>query len=366
MNWDLLADKIYVKTLASAARNVGRIPYIAENGVFDDQSERNISWWTNGFWAGQLWQLYSRRPDDLLRECAQEAEYKLDRALTDYMGMDHDSGFKWLLTSGASLALTGSIDSKNRLLLAAANLAGRLNPNGNFIRAWNDEDGKKAGIAIIDCMMNLPLLYKATELTGDPRFRSVAMLHAGTAARCFIRPDGSVRHIAVFDPSTGRYTGELGGQGMGQGSRWTRGCAWAVYGFALSYFHTGKGEYLAAAKTAAESFKNGMEGRRYRVPADFSQPKDVDYEDDSAAAIAACGLLELAELTGEVKYRDFAEGLVAFLAEERCDLDPERDGMITRCSVSYNDKRHNHHLIYADYFFTEAVLRLAGGGIRLW
>ena len=358
--------KIYEKTLKSVERNGDGIPCTAENGAFDDMSEKNISWWTNGFWSGLLWQMYGYRESALLRQTAESIEAKLDRSLMNAGGMDHDSGFKWLLTAGANFALTGAPASRNRLLLAADNLAGRFNPAGRFLRAWNDAgDGRNAGVAIIDCMMNLPLLYKATELTRDPRYKQIAEAHARTAMERFVRPDGSCEHIVVFDPETGAVTEKRGGQGLGPGSAWTRGQAWGLYGFTLSFLHTKNMDYLDTARKIADFFiahipESGL------VPVDFAQGADCPYEDDSAAAITACGLLELGCAAGEGRYTDAAGRLLTALLESRCDLDPGRDGILTRCSAAYHDERHNFPLIYGDYFFVEALLKLAGKETFVW
>ena len=110
--WQDIADKILQKERAVAARNAGKIPYTAKNGVFDDMAETNLCWWTNGFYAGLLWQLYGWSREEIFRTAAQTIEEKLDQNLLTAQGMDHDSGFKWLLTSVASYRLTGSEASK--------------------------------------------------------------------------------------------------------------------------------------------------------------------------------------------------------------------------------------------------------------
>ncbi len=364
--WEELARKISEKTLLVCRRSGERIPYRADSrGRFDDRSGEGISWWTNGFWAGCLWQNYALTGREELKSAAQTQERKLDAALLDAGGLDHDSGFKWLLTAGADYTLTRGEESLNRLLLAASNLAGRFNPRGAFIRAWNDRSGEKAGWAIIDCLMNLPLLYRATALTGDPRFGQIAALHAGTAAERFQRPDGSVEHIVVFDPATGEKRGTLPGQGMASGGTWTRGQAWAIYGFTLSYLHTEDPRFLACAVRAADYFLAHIPASGL-IPVDFAQGADCPFEDDSAAAIAASGLLELAGAAGERRYRDAAERLLTALSEKRLDLSPDTDFLLTHCSVSYHDREHNHPLIYADYFFTEAVLKRLGKGVFMW
>ncbi len=362
---NLILEQIVTKERAVAARSRGKVPYTAKNGVFDDRSS-DISWWTNGFFAGLLWQLYGVSKESCFRLLAEEIEEKLDQSLMDAGGMDHDSGFKWLLTSGANYAFTQNIKSKNRLLLAASDLAGRFNPAGNFLRAWNDGgDGSNAGVAIIDCLMNLPLLYRASEMTRDPRFSEIATRHADTALCAFVREDGSVCHIVKFDPATGERMGSLGGQGLGHGSAWTRGQAWAVYGFALSFRHTGKRDYLFASEKTAEYFLSHVK-KNGAVPADFLQEEACPYEDDSAAAIAACGLIELARATGKKVYREGAERLLDFLTAERCDFSLKSDSILTRCSVAFHGEEHDMPLIYGDYFYTEAVLKLAEKETFVW
>ncbi|MDG0809547.1 glycoside hydrolase family 88 protein [Cohnella rhizosphaerae] len=144
-------------------------------------------------------------------------------------------------------------------------------------------------------MMNLPLLYWASREIEDPRYRLIAEIHADTVLREFVQADGSVHHIVSFDPETGERRGALAGQGYAADSAWSRGAAWALYGFALSYTYTGKDKYLAAAQKAARFFLDHLPADLvpywdFRLPADAEEmPKD-----SSAAAIAASGLMELA------------------------------------------------------------------------
>lgn len=375
-----VALKIIKKEQAVAWRNKGRIPYLSENHRFQDQSGAGITWWTNGFWGGMMWQLHQATKDQIYLENALDTENKMDRVFMDYNAMDHDAGFRWLPTAVADYRVTKNPRSRNRGLLAAASLAGRFNPDGRFIRAWNDwGDGRDTtGWAIIDCMMNLPLLYWAGKELGDPRFFQIAMAHAHTARKAFVREDGSVRHIVEFDPVKGGFVKEHGGQGMAEGSSWTRGQSWALYGFALSFLHTGEPEFLKTAVSVADAFvrripEDGL------IPVDFDQPKDVMWQDGTAAAIAACGLLTLSEimtddrargiLPCERKARDYfaaALKMLKALDERGCDYDPEHDELLTRCSVAYHDTRHDHPIIYGDYYFVEAVWKLTGQELFIW
>lgn len=363
-----IAEKIYEKLKMSVKRTAGKIPYLTVNGIFDDQSDR-ISWWTNGFYGGLLWQLYHAYGDDIFCKAAVKIEDKLDRNLMDYSGMDHDSGFKWLLTSVANYKLTKCERSKNRGLLAADSLAGRFNLAGRFIRAWNDGgDGNTAGWAIIDSMMNLPLLYWAAKETNDPRFSHIAKAHADTAIRAFVRENGSVNHIVQFDASTGEIIGTLGGQGKEIGSSWTRGQAWAIYGFILSYLHSGDENCLKTAKKVASYFVSCIPESDL-IPVDFCQDGGLDWEDSTAAAIAACGMLEIEKVVPEEEkpfYHDTAMRLLKALEEKRTNWSTEADYILENGSVAYHDEKHNFPIVYGDYFFTEAVFKLCGKELFMW
>ena len=362
-------EKICAKMLATAERSQHKIPYTAENGVFNDLSETGPCWWTNGFWGGILWQLYHATNNELYRKMAEELEDKLDACLMDYKGMDHDSGFRWLPTAVADYRLTGNEKSYNRGRLAADNMAGRFNPAGRFIRAWNDSgDASKAGWAIIDCMMNLPLLYWAYEQTNDHRYLEIATSHADTAMKYFIRPDGSAKHIVEFNPETGEYVCSYGGQGCGHGSSWTRGQSWALYGFTLSYIHTKNPEYLACAKRVANYFLVNTPDSGL-VPVDFRQPADCALEDSTAAAIAACGLLEISKYVEgrEQKiYHDAAITLLYTLDTKRCDWDVNRDSIVQKCTAAFHDEKHEFPIIYGDYYFIEAIWKLTDHEIFIW
>ena len=362
-------DKIVEKMKTVVARNRNVVPYTTENGRFIDLSEKDINWWTNGFWGGILWQLYTLTGDEICREEAELLEKKLDKVLMDWTGLDHDNGFKWLPTAVAHYRIDGNEASKNRGMIAANNLAGRFNLNGSFIRAWNDwGEVDRRGMAIIDCMMNLPLLYWASEVTGDPRFYKIAVTHADTAMRCFVREDGSVNHILRFDPKTGELLESLGGQGYEVGSSWTRGQAWGLYGFTLSYIHTKNEKYLNTARRIAHYFMANIPESGL-IPVDFRQPEDVTWEDSTAAAIAACGLIELSKaVSGRDSglYLGAALKLLKTLDEKRISWDSETDYLLEKCTAAYHDEKHEFTIIYGDYYFIEAVMKLTGKELFIW
>lgn len=370
-NWVIeLLNQIEQKMENVSKRSAHKIPYTTKDGVHDDRSHaKDICWWTNGFWGGLMWQLYEFSGKEFYKEIALETEEKLDRNLMDIEGLDHDNGFKWLPTAVADYKKTGNAMSRNRALLAATNLAGRYNPRGKFIRAWNDwSENDHRGWAIIDCMMNLPLLYWAYEETKDPRFYQIAVDHANTAMRCFVRGDGSVNHIVEFHPETGEMIKSYGGQGYGEGSSWTRGQSWGLYGFILSYLHTKDISYLETSKRIANYFIVNIPEENL-IPVDFRQPQECEWEDSTAAAIAACGLIEIAKLeSGRERrvYLNAALRLLRTLAEERCNWNVNEDQLLEKCTAAYHDSEHELSIIYGDYYFVEALMKLAEKEVFIW
>lgn len=366
-----VSGRIAGKMKTVVNRSKDKIPYVTEDGVFDDcSSPEKIGWWTNGFWGGILWQLYHTTGDELYREEALKVEKKLDAILMQYNVMDHDSGFRWLPTAVAHWRVEKNPESENRALLAAANMAGRFNLAGHFIRAWNDfGDRDRRGYAIIDCMMNLPLLYWASSVTEDPRFAQIAMAHADTAMKAFVREDGSVNHIVNFDINTGEALGPVDGQGMAPDSSWTRGQSWGIYGFTLSFLHTGKKEYRETAERIADYVISAIPESNI-VPVDYCQPKDIPWEDSTAAAITACGLIELAKCEDDEakaeKYLGKALELLKTLDAKRCCWDETRDELLEKCTAAYHDKEHDFTIIYGDYYFIEAIYKLCGKELFIW
>ena len=348
------------------AQGLDFIPYTVKDGAWQPGPFDGICWWTNGFWPGEMWAMYRMTGEEMYRAEAIRAEEMLDDAFRDYDHLHHDVGFMWLISSGANVRMTGDDAARKRTQLAANLLAGRFNPNG-FIRAWNGEG--RQGWAIVDCMMNLPLLYWASEVTGDPRFRLIAMKHADTAMNVFVRPDGSCNHIIIFDAETGEVLDNPGGQGYESGSSWSRGQAWALYGFTLSYLHTGKKEYLDTAKRVANYFISQITDD-YIPRCDFRQPAEPVLKDDTAGAVAAAGLLVLAQQLPELEAVTYYAVAVKMLrAMEREDINWELNdpALLQRCTAAYHDIPCRHITMnYADYYFVEAIQMLRGQKMLFW
>ncbi|MFB5673757.1 glycosyl hydrolase [Paenibacillus terreus] len=367
-------DGAWENTVRKTVRISGRIgagfPHASVGGTYVLEAPH---WWTAGFWPGLLWLVYEESGDANLRGLAEQCEAQLDQVLHDYTRLDHDLGFMWTLTSIAAYKLTQSAESRRRALQAANYLAARFNLQGRYIRAWNPwrEGEDNAGIAIIDCCMNMPLLYCASKTSGDPRYRHIADAHMETVLEHFIRPDGSVYHIVQFDAFTGECTGQLGGQGYAPESAWSRGTAWALYGLALAYHHTGERKYIDAAKRVAHYFlaqlpEDSVPHWDFRIP-----PEVTKYRDSSAGACAASGLLLLADKVGELEADAYRKAGVRILESLYRNYgawdDPGEEGLVRHGTSHYPEgKNIDVPLIYGDYFFVEGLARLRGGRTIFW
>lgn len=365
--WKKIEEKLSVTSVLSK----NKIPYTTIDGIHDDcitsEGGHNIDWWTNGFWPGMMWLMHNATGEDKYRESAEYAEYALDEAITKASRVDHDLGFMWHLSAGADYRLTGNEKAKNRNLLASLLLAARFNHDGGFIRAWNNVGME--GYAIIDCMMNIPLLYWASEETGDPRFRQIAIQHADKTMENHIRDDGSVYHIVQYDPNTGEFIKTPTTQGFdAENSSWSRGQGWALYGFVISYIHTGKLEYLNTAKKVAHYFISAVANEGYIPKCDFRAPDEPVYIDTTAGALAACGLIEIAKVVQQYEkklYLKAAINILKALEKEHCNWGLNEQSILQNGSEAYGRGVHIP-LIYGDFFFVEAIYKLKGYEFFIW
>lgn len=310
---------------------------LGTKGIYNQE---RASYWTGGFWGGMLWLAYRASKHEGLFELACEIEGAQDAPLEEYIHMHHDVGFMWLPTAVFHYRMTGCQASKIRGLKAASLLASRFNLNGRFIRAWDDDvrsDSK--GFAIIDCLMNLPLLYWASGELNDPRFKQIARAHTDTALQYFVREDFTVPHIMSFDADSGSAIGPVAGQGKGLDSVWSRGQAWAIYGFAIGYRETGELRYLDTACAMAERFCSNLpeDGIPYW---DFcSDEKDRYARDSSAACIAASGLLEIAKLVSSVEAKEyffnFAKCILKKIIQNYACFDDTSQGIVQMGTVNF-------------------------------
>lgn len=367
-------EKIDQKLSRTAVKSRDKLPFITRNGIHDDQAKENISWWTNGFWGGMMWLMYLATGNEEYRKTAERSEELLDGALKDYKTLHHDVGFMWHLTSSASYRITGKKASCNRSLYAAASLFSRYNVDGDFIRAWNDWGEDYDRYSIIDCLMNLALLYWASEEIGDDRFKKIAMRHMDMSLRDHIRPDGSINHIVEHEVDKVGVRRVLAGQGYSEDSCWSRGLSFAVYGSVISYIHTGRKEYLDAARKTADYFVEQCKKTGYLPLVDFCAPETPVYYDSSAGSCAACGMLEIAKYVPEEdaeRYTREAINILKACDEHFCDYDGDHDVLVLMASGRYphnEEEMKQIHVsyIWGDFFFVEAMFKLKGNGFLIW
>jgi unsaturated chondroitin disaccharide hydrolase len=323
--------------------------------------------WMAGFWPGMLWLTYCATQDSELRTKAEALLPSFAERLKKRVDMSHDLGFLYTPSARAAWLLTGNRQARDLGLWAAQELGRRFNPHGNYIQAWGEVgEEPEARRMIIDCMMNLPLLYWAGEETGDNAYREMAHHHATSTLRYLVRQDGSTYHAFFFNSQTGQPIEGKTCQGYADESLWARGQAWAIYGFALTAQWLDGVDFLAAAQKIADRFlvESPVDSTPLwdlRLPADAPQ-----YLDSSAGAIAACGLLRLARLTGNDDYRQKAETLVKTLSVECLETKPNQQGLLKYGAQHVPEGIANDYLIYGDYFFLEALLILTGQAPDFW
>ena len=364
--------KINKKLSRTAVKSRNIIPYTTIRGQHDNRGEKGITWWTNGFWGGLMWLMYKETGNEDYRKTAERSEELLDEALKQYKALHHDVGFMWHLTSGANYRITGNEASCNRNLYAAASLCSRYNIDGDYIRAWNGESN--AGVSIIDCLMNLSLLYWASDEIGDESFRRIAKRHMDMAMRDHIRPDGSVNHIVQHKVNEVGVEKVIAGQGYSETSCWSRGLAWAVYGSVISYIHAGNAEYLDAAKKTADYFIENCKKTDYLPLIDFCAPAEPVYYDSTAGVCAACGMLEIAKYVSEEEGRRYAKEAINILKAcdtHFCNYEESEDALVLMGSERYPmteevKKKVHIPIIYGDFFFVEAILKLKGSEFMIW
>lgn len=319
----------------------------------------NYKWWCSGFYPGSLWYLYEYTGDQTYKELALKYQAGLEplRFRTD----DHDIGFQLMCSYGNCLRLTTDSTCVAVLIDGAHSLASRFDPEVGCTRSWNF--GEWSFPVIIDNMMNMELLLKAAELSGDESLKEVALSHARTTMKNHFREDNSCYHLVDYNPETGEVAGKQTVQGLADHSAWARGQAWAVYGYPMIYRFTKEQDILDHAIAIAEYIlpripEDGIPFWDYDSP---DIPNDV--RDASAAAITACGLIELSQWVDAEKsgrYLAAAEKMLRTLAGDEY-LTPEGEdyGFLLKHSTGNKnrDQEVDVPLTYADYYFLEALLR---------
>jgi len=283
----------------------------------------------------------------------------------------HDLGFLFTLSACAQWRLTGDLQARHLAIQAAEELVKRYHPQGKHIQAWGQiDDPVESGRAIIDTMMNLPLLFWASQQTGNPEYYWPARDHAETSLRYLLRPDGASYHTFFFDQETGEPVGPRTHQGYADDSLWARGQAWAIYGFALAAEWCSEPSFLEAAQRAAQRFMSELPSDS--VPTwDLRLPGDAPhYRDSSAGAIAAGGMLRLARLKGgqeKANLHSWACTLLNALAVHCLETEAEAQGLLRHGTYhAHKGLGVDTCFICGDYFFLEALLAVQGQAPDFW
>ncbi len=363
-------DRVIALAAAKLRRSATRMDpsngYPRSTGANGQWEQRPVEQWTSGFFAGTLWYMAALQRSTDWRTLARRwtDELEADKNLTN----THDLGFLIFNSFGHGYLLGGGSHYKDVVLQASRSLASRFNSRVGLIKSWDTErntDGRETWKypVIIDNMMNIELLFWSAANGGGPRLGDIASAHALKTAQLFLRPDGSVAHVALFDPATGKLERLTTWQGYSDSSAWARGQAWAIYGFARAYGRTRNPVLLKAAQRAADFFIANLpaDGVPYW---DFRAPNIPAAERDaSAAAIAASGLVDLARTTSgstRARYRSAAQRIMSSLATDY--LAPESsDGILVHAVGSRpQNSEVDVGLVYADYYFVEAIARMKG------
>lgn len=340
----------------------------SENGFYQPTENRD---WTTGFWTGEIWLAYEHTKNPALKE-AGEIQMKdfLNRIEEKIDVETHDLGFLYSPSCVAGYKLTGSQVGRMAALKAAEELITRFHEKGEFIQAWGPLNAPDNYRLIIDCLLNLPLLYWATEETGEEKYRQVAEKHIHTALANVIRPDFSTWHTFFFNRETGAPDHGATCQGYRDGSAWARGQAWGVYGTAVGYKYTKRESYIPIFKGVTEYFLR-------HLPEDLVPYWDLEFgdgnedqpRDSSSASIAACGMLEMAKYLPSKEadyYISIAKRLMKSVVDHYAVKDPSQsNGLVLHSTYSnhspYNTCNHygvDECNIWGDYFYMEALTRL--------
>lgn len=349
-------------TEASEAGDTVRIPSTYMDGkiVYVPTDD-----WVSGFFAGTLWYMYELTGDEMWAGHARKHTEILDSI--QYLTWHHDVGFMIYDSYGNGLRLKNIPEYKDVCVTTAKSLSTRFRPGAGIIQSWNvdrgwqSERGWKCPV-IIDNMMNLELLFKATEFSGDSTYAKIAISHADKTMENHFRPDYSCYHVVDYDPETGEVLHRCTAQGYADESAWARGQAWALYGYTTAYRFTGYDRYLRQAENVAGFIFNDPNMPEDLVPYwDFDAPDIPDtYRDVSSAAIIASALYELGYLTGNTSYFEKADRIIASLSTPAYRAaQGTNGGFILMHSVGSipHGSSIDVPLNYADYYFLEALIR---------
>ncbi|MGL1959204.1 MAG: glycoside hydrolase family 88 protein [Colwellia sp.] len=334
----------------------------SKEGVYEkiDNNE-----WTSGFWSGQIWLAYELSGENTFLQAGLEQIESYHHRIENRIVVDHhDLGFLYSLSCVAAYKNTGNQSAKNSALLAADCLLERYLKSANIIQAWgNLNDPKEAGRMIIDCNLNLPLLYWASEETGNLTYKEAANNHIRQSLRYLIRPDASTYHTYFIDTATGKGLRGATHQGFSDSSCWSRGQAWGISGLPLVYRFYPAPALIEQSCRLTNYFLN-------RLPDDLVCYWDLDFtsgsqpRDSSSAAIAVCGILELLKYLplndpDRKAYETAAKSIMASLIINYTNKQSKAGNGLIEHGVYHqpNNVGVDEYCIWGDYFYLEALTR---------
>ncbi len=314
--------------------------------------------WCEGFLPGMLWIIAAREPNDTegrwWRE--QAIRYTQPLELRQFDRTVHDLGFLFMSTYYRWRHLTGDPKLREVLIEAGRTLAMRFREKGAYLHSFLGENS-----LFIDIMMNVGIIFYAGIETRDAKLMDIALRHCLTTRRVLVRGDGSTAHEGLFDIETGAFLGQSTQQGWRNDSCWSRGLAWALYGFGTAYRCTRDARMLETAEACAAFYieKTPSDG----VPAwDYDAPADQQgVRDTSAAAIAASGLLQLTHLASDRIKGRYYEAAARRILNTLCRIhlaegDPQWEGILKR--GTYHVPKNlgvNESVMWGEYFFVESL-----------
>ncbi len=357
------AVKVSLNHLEKSVKEVG------DTTLFPTYGTKDLKWqlktsddWTSGFYPGCLWYGYEFSKDTRFEKWAREWTAPIEHE--KYNPNTHDLGFRFMCSFGNGLRLGKGPAYKNYkdiILTAAKTLAKRYNPKvGCLSSNWDKLKIENSFPVVIDIMMNLELLFWASENGGPQYLTEYAINHATTTARDFIRGDGGTYHIVRYNKNTGEIINKGTLQGAGDETTWSRGQAWGIYGYVVTYRYTEDKKFLKTAEKLADYFIKHLP-EDHVSPWDFQS--DINYRDVSATSITTSALFEMINYIKEDSLRNYylsqAEAMLTSLCKPPYFTDGKNTSCILDHSVQYLPINSNVDVpaIFADYYFLEAIER---------
>jgi len=323
--------------------------------------------WCSGFFVGTLWLASEMSGDSLLQ--AKAVDYTKEIEEVKNITWHHDVGFIINSSFGNAYDVTHDSYYKNVIIQAAKSLSTRFRPKAGIIQSWDVNGGWQSERGwecpvIIDNMMNLELMFKATEYSGDSIYYNIANKHAETTLKNHFRSDASCYHVVDYSLEDGHVRGKHTAQGYADNSVWSRGQVWAIYGYTLCYRYTKNPKYLEQALKTADFMMHHPAMPKDHIPYwDMDAPKiPNEFRDVSSAACMASALYELGAYSADRcdELRKYADSMMASLAtpEYRAEVGGN-NGFLLKHSVGSipHNSQIDVPLNYADYYYVEALKR---------